>query len=369
MKKTIIVKPVPRISAQNRHEYYYRDGETAIPAGRTKARNASDRYGFVSAKDGKNLKTGMDKIIVNPYYNKSIDELPENIRPKGEWEMEYASLVNTEKITLQTYLEIVHNQPKGTYSSVRTMPDMTKMTPLKKEHVSSFLEEFGYRLVDGTNIITSGTPDSDLALLVLENHPKIAKSKEEVNPDIHNFYIANVEEELMEQTRQKDRFMELVAAGQDLLDNMNPFAAYQMGIILKLFKGKPTVTSVRKVIQEYVTTQTRTEKGSFEERFKDFMGIYNLLKGDTEERAKVYVMYLVRQAINESLFHISKGVYFWVSQRDNENWYSLGSSFNVIIDRFVQEYMVYDPDVIPENFFAYLEEEVSRKNLQVNSKK
>lgn len=369
MKKTIIVKPVPRISAQNRHEYYYRDGETAIPAGRTKARNAADRYGFVSAKDGKNLKTGMDKIITNPYYNKSIDEVAENIRPKGEWELQYEQLSSTEKITMQTYLEIVHNQPKGTYSPVRTMSDMTKMKPLNKEHLSSFLEEFGCRLVDGTNIFTSGTPDNDLAILVVENHPKIAPSREDVNPDMHNFYIANVDEELVEETKLKDRFMELVAAGQDLLDNMDSFVAYQVGVILKLFKGKPTMTAIRKVIQEFVTTQARTEKGTLEERYQMFMEIYKLAKGDTEARAKMYVMYLIRQAINESIFHVSKGSYFWVSQKDNENWYALGSSYKTIIDRFIQEYVAYDPGIVPENFFAYLEEEVGRKNLQVNNKK
>jgi hypothetical protein len=310
----------------------------------------------------------MNKIVLNPYYDLRIDDVPENIRPRGEWELKYDKISSQEKITLQTYLEIVHNQPEGTYSPVCTAPPMSKMKPLSRDQQATYLEDYGKRLVDGTNVIESGSQDGDLALLVVENHPKIAKSLDQANIDHHRFYISNVEEEKMEETRANDRYMELVAAGSDVINNMKPFIAYQIGIVLRIFKDKPTMSTIRKSLQDYVTKQTQTQFGSVDERYTDFMKVYKLAKGDQEERARLYITYLIQQAENSSVFHISDGRYIWVKQRENRNWYNLGTSIQTIIDRFVREYMVYDPEVTPENFFAYLEDEVAAKGLEVEDR-
>lgn len=365
--KKVHVKPVFRTSAQNRQDYYHRVGSTAVPSGRTRGRDVKIKFSFVRNSSGTKLMTGMDDLVINPYYEKELSDLPPGLRPRGEWEQRYDSIKDKEKITRQMLLEIRHNQPKGTYTSNVTIPMMSQMIPVATDHIPTALESYSLYLDDDLHVFEAGTIEGDLAIQLVQNHPKIAKTKDEINQDFHDFYISNVEEELIEENRKTDKFMELVAAGQDVLDNMDPFILYQIAIVLKLFKRKPTVTALRATMQKYVTDKARNEQGSLDQRHADFMALYKLAKGDHEARARLYMMYLVRQAINEQIFVLNKGNYFWPSQRAYDNWYRLGSNEKVIIDRFLKEYLIYDPE-LDENFFFALETEVDQRNLQIEKR-
>jgi hypothetical protein len=80
--------------------------------------------------------------------------------------------------------------------------------------------------------------------------------------------------------------------------------------------------------------------------------LYELLE---KEPDRVYIKYLVEQAVKNYVILMDGGKYIWRSQKGIDNLYSLGIKGHTVENLFLQEYEQYDPkDPNPDNAYVKL---------------
>lgn len=367
LNKKVFVIPVPRKSVQGRSDYDINltTGER-ISAGRTRARGAKIRLKF-SSSDGK-LNTGLDEVIDNPFYGTELNDLGSDIRPRQNWASIYDQEVKDKKtIPLQTIYELIDDVKPGTYTSVKNL--RSNDAAYNKGKAPSFLENFPIYLDDTMAVFTGSTSRGRLAILLLENHPKIANSKEEMNVSKHDFYLASDEEAAVKKKSVRSRIMETMANAKDLVTNYDKFTRFQVATVLKAVKDNQIIeTKVDNEIEEYVFVQKSTRNGgSQEERHEKFNDLYKLVKSGKEGKVRLYVKYLFQQAINNRIIVPSNAEYLWLSKKDYENVYRLGRDIDKIENIFYQEYLKYNPDIDELNWYKELEDELNRNGVTTQS--
>lgn len=361
-EKRVHVVKVPKVSYQKRGNYTTigPDG-VRRQANRQMARKVTRPFGFVSDKNNeKILITGLDNYVVNPYFDTDIEDIPISYRPKGPWENKWNDIRAKEKITLQLLYEIMDNVDEGYYASMKNTPSMSSPLANAKrfqELEPTFLEVFKIHLHEGTNVFKNSTQRGRLGILVLENHPRIAESKEEAdqNPDKYDFYIASAEEVLEESERKDNKYMEAIVRLSDVMDNYDSFVAYQFAVALKAVKGNVGTREAKKALREYIMSDKRVSGMTQMERWDQFNKVYVAFKDDINT---LYALYLVRQAYILSIFRDVSGKIVWATQKTRENLFDLGVNFNKVVDGFYQAMKTYDPDVDIDNMFAILEGEI-----------
>lgn len=364
-EKRIHVVKVPRISYQKRNNYTVvgPDG-TRRPANRQMARKVTRPFGFIS--DGNNekvLRTGLDEYVINPFYGvNDLDEIPASYRPKGSWENKWDDIRKKSKLTRQTLYEILDNVDEGTYRSDRNMPVMTSpnVSARRIENIEpTFLETFKVHLNEGTNVFKNSSQRGRLGILVLENHPKVAPSKEEadMDPNRYDFYIASAEEVLEESERRDSKYMEVIVRLSEVLENYDPFIAYQFAVACRAIKGNIGTREATRALREYIMDSKRIGGVEQTDRWDMFNRIYVAFKNDTNT---LYALYLVREAYMLGLFKDVSGKIIWATQKARENLYDLGVNFNKMVEGFYQAMSTYDPDLDLDNMYAILEREVKQ---------
>lgn len=367
---TVFVLPVKRVSVQGRGNYTISlpDG-TKVPAERTFHRDVQKTFAFASNKEGTKLITGLEKLIDNPYYQQELDDLPEEIRPKGDWAIKYEELLKPrQQITLQTFYEVLDNVPLGTYTSEKskiTMVNSFGFNSMFKEWTPTYLENFRIYLKDGTNVFTNKTSRGRLAIQLLRNHPRIAKSSSEVNINVHDFYIATEEESYINKRDSR----KLVSKGAVALEKLataseeDPFLLQMVAGAVGILKGVNTSRyKILDMLDNYIWEEKNINREKQEDRIRKFIDIVSLI--DTKEgRDKIYVKYLITMALQTNTFAISNGSIFWLSKRDS-NLFELGRDMQKIETGFLNDISKKESGL--EAPIIDLEEELKRKNIEVN---
>jgi len=354
LPKRMFVYPAPRQSAQGRGNYSYvtTDG-TQIPAGRTFAKKATKSYMFPSTPDNTKISTGLSEQIENPFKNKEFaDKYIGN-----QWTDKAEELQSKEYISKQTFLEVVHNRPAGTYTDEKKVKEAFDIEA--KEN--NFFERFSVSLVDDTNIFTSDDPEGALAMMLMYQNPKIANSKDTCNSSLHDFYIGQEHQALIEKSNKREKAGRAVAKLQHLKENYDGFALYKVAIVLGIVKG--TRISERVVIdrlEDYIWTQSK----DFTDKLDRFMSIASLLDDDTGIR-ELNMRYLVKQAMNTHTITISGGSFIWHSQKNIPNLYNLGRKEEMIWNMLSQEYIKYNPEIDDDNIYGKLINELRIKDIKV----
>jgi len=364
LNKKVFVIPVPRKSVQGRSDYDINlsTGER-ISANRTRARNAKVRVKFTSP-DGFKLKTGLDEVVDNPFYGLELDQIANDIRPRQYWASIYNEEVKDRKtLPLQTLYEIIDDQPKNSYTSVKNLrPADAKYNNGKAPTV---LEDFALYLDDNMAVFNGNTSRGRLAILLLENHPKVAKSREEANVTKHEFYLASDDEATARKKSERSKIMETMANTKDLTTNYDKFTRFQVASILNVVKDKQIIeTKVDNELEEFVFIQKSIRNGGTqEERHKKFNELYDLVKAGKDGKIKLYIKYMFKQALNYRIIVNSNAEYLWLSKKDHENVYRLGRDLDKIHNMFHQEYINYNPDIDEYNWYKELEEELVRTGI------
>lgn len=360
----IFVTNVPRKSVQGRDQYAYRlDDGTAISSGRTRSRGISIPFGFI--KRGKTLATGLDEMVDNPFYDLELTELNSDLKIGSNWFGKYDSVKAVKMISRQMLYEILDDVSEGTYTSQINTPSMSEVltdTNMLKDVRRTYLEGFRIYLNEGTNVFDSSTTRGRLAIQVCKNHPKIASNKNDVNESLHEFYIAEEEEGVRETNRKIDTVMEGLQKLGDLFAKYDMFTRYQMGVTLDIIAGDVSDSLVEMNLKNYIWEQKSNKQGSQVERINNFVEMFDLLARDKD---RLYIKYMLKQAVNSGIMMIQSGQYIWKSQKGIENLYRLGTSVSKIENMLFNEMEAYDPDSNAEdNVYYRLNNELKSKGIK-----
>lgn len=371
---TIFVNPVPRISPQGRDKQTYsfidpKTGELVVTQNMNKTRELgvgvvySFKYNPVTNK----LQTGLEEVIRNPFYELEVSDIMEQYGLSYNWTEPLKGIIKQSEIKKQTYFEILDNVNPEYYSSEIkgnvTIFNMTKSTRIPED--PNFLQRFSVVLYDGPNRFSDDTPRGRLAIQLIKNHNKIAHSKRDVNPAVHDFYISEENEAAIEKAKKQDIINEAIFNLVNLQKGGDDFLNYQVAILLTNKDGKPVLkgesspANVKRVLTEYIS-----ESSSQLENVEKFMKTISLLDGK-ENRERFNVMYLVQQAINTNVMSVKDGYYIWHSKSGTPNMYK-----HINYDKFIsllqnekKNWIVSDENVT--NWYADLFNEVKSKNIRV----
>lgn len=353
----MFVMPVPKVSPQGRHNYsFVKPDGTKIPAGRTFARRAEKRYCFPLSSDGMKIDTGLDVLVDNPFAENAEFS---NKYIKDQWIDKKEMLVTKEQITLQTYLEVIHNRPPGTYTSEKKVRKALDSDAVE----NNFFENFSVAFEDGTNVLTSETIEGQLAMLLVKRNPSFAASKSVCNPSLHDFYIGEEHEAVIEKTNRRKNQARAIARLQTIKDHFDEFTLYQIAIVLRLVKGRVNHNIVEKLLDDYLWEQTK----DLEQKLSKFERLVKDIE-KSENKQRLYLWYIFQQAINERVIGIVNGNYLWHSKKHIQNLYNLGTKQDAILNQFYTEMLAYNPDIEAENFYGDLLVELENKGVKLIEK-
>lgn len=351
----MFVYPAPRQSVQGRGSYSFvsMDG-TQIPAKRTFAKNARKTYMFPSSIDNSKINTGMSEQIENPFKNKEFADK----YISSNWLDQKEKLEGLDYISKQTYYEVCHNRPAGTYTDEKKVK--TPFDP--KAEDTNFFERYKVELVDDTNVFSSDDPDGALAMMCMYINPLIANSKDECNPSIHDFYIGQEHEIQIEKQNKRSKISKAISKLVHIKDNYDEFTLYQLGIVLEVIKGTNiSNTIVVERIEDYIWNNSTKQMSNID----NFQKYANMIT-DSSKLVQFQVEYLIRQAINVSAIGISGGRYIWHSQQGIDNLYNLGTRGSAVYNLFAVEKAKYNPELEDDNIYGKLIRELKTKGIRVD---
>lgn len=349
----MFVYPGPRVSPQGRGNYtYVRSDGTQIPAGRTFHRKAEKRYCFPSSKDNTKINTGLEELIENPFQS---DEMIAKY-VKDQWQDKADMLKAKDQITLQTYLEVMHNRPPGFYTNEKKVAKAfdTEAT------ANSFFESFSVALADNTNVFTSDSIEGQLAMLLMKANPSIANSRSEYNPSLHDFYIGQEHEAAQELATKRRKQASAIAKLATIYEKFDDFTYYQIAIALRLVIGPINTVTVKEKLDDYLWIQSK----DLNTRIDHFMNLVKDIESK-EGKERLYIKYLFQQAINTRVISVANGSFIWHSKKGVQNLYNLGTKEANILAMFYTEMLKYDPGLKADNFYGDLVAELLGKGVRM----
>lgn len=366
--KVLYVLPVERQSAQGRHNYSVDlSNGTRVSIGRSKAKGINIPVGFV--RNGGKLQTGLDEILDNPFYGLDINEVPDEDKPGSHWVDKFKEISGREKIDKQTLYEYLDNVPQGTYTSKvgrSTMAEIGANLQQFLREQETFLEGFSIYLHEGTNRFEDSSQRGRLGILICENHPKISRSRDLVNPDEHEFYIGSEEEAVVLKNRKIDKVMDAVADLKILRRDHPAIDSYMVAVVLDLVKGDVKPSTMELLLKDYIWEPKKTNFGTQEERIMKFNDSYELLKDNPD---RFYIRYLMKQALNSGVFLVSGARHLmWPNKKGYPNLYDLGTNYQKVENMFLEQYKLFEPmdnpDQEPENWYRDLENDLKMRGIK-----
>jgi hypothetical protein len=368
---TIYVNPIPRISAQGRHKQLFtlisKTGE-AVPTtamNKNKEFGVPSEYSFRLNPNTNKLTTGLDKLIENPFKGLEPSSIMEEYSLGQEWLKILEQLVKQEQIKLQTKFEIMDNVAYNFYTSDVTGTIFQSNWKANLDKPRNFLETFKIILYDGPNSFSDDSPRGRLALALIKNHPKIAKTKVEANTAVHDWYISEENEALLEKVKKRDVIEDAIWKWGELKNKSTPYIIYQLGSLLKTYdgnviiKGKMNDASVKSQVSDYLNDSTSHQMDNIEK----FNKLYSMLE-TKDDKQRFQAMYIIQQALNTSVIGIRDGFYIWHSKSAQDNIYK-HTSYDALVSTIQREYVNYNPKDTVANWYKDLYDEVSNKGAWV----
>ena len=362
----MFISPVPRKSVQGRGEYVYvKPDGTPVPADRSFAKDAEKRYSFPQTVDGTSLNTGLDRLVSNPWYNKTKESIRENLPAHlqigASWNKEFDRVIADEQISKQFELEVRFNLEEGTLTSQKNLDHRFKQR--KKDAVPTFLEKFYVILYDRANRFEDTTLRSALVQELAKVSGKIASSKANSNPSMHHFYISEENEADIERTIKADIVNDAIADLVMLRRNHDPFFAYQVAVVLKKIKGAVAPVTVKDTLNEFIASSNKRQLNNI----KQFNNIIKLIAKGAEGMNKLWIMYCLQQAVNTNVISISGGSYIWHSKKGIDNLHNLGTNQKTVLKLFYEEFQKFQgEDDETENWYKDLLIELRSKGVKLS---
>ena len=359
----LFISPVPKVSAQGRDKQTYSFYDSTIGQvkssgkliGNTRAKDAQVVLKFTPNFDTLEYKTGLDEKILNPYKGNTEMGFPENI-------------VNQEYITLQTFYEIQDGVPFGTYTSkMKSNANIFNFSFLNKNAVLpevTFIENFQLTLYDRVNRFDDTTARGRFAILLLKNHPRIAASKQVMNPVVHQFYISSENEAVEEQRKKQDLIDTATFEKVSLFRNTSEFKTYQVAVLCTqkdstpIVKGNANFETCKERISSFLS-EGRQQK----ENIEKFLNIVELSK-NKNEKARFEIKYLIQQAFNTDIFTSRDGYIWWLSKASTPNM-GKHADLQKLENILLTEYLAFNPEADVTNWYSELLKELIAKKVRI----
>lgn len=376
--KTIHAVPVERMSPQGRHNQVYsfiNEQQELVQTRtmkRTKEENVITKVDFPRSSSRNKILTGLDELIKNPFYGMDANELLETYSlNSSSWRESLEKITSLEKIKKQTYYEVLDGVDEDTYTSKVTY-DITNPSSYRgKDKEKNYLEQFSVILYPRTNSFSSDTPRGRLAIQALLEQAKIgsskiAPSKLDVNPSTHEFYLTVDNEEEIEKTTKRDMVKKAMHYLYVLENDYTEFDAYKIATILtnvnneSLVKGRVSNGAVKSALDAYINATASIQENNID-TFIDLFEEYKSMEG----AERCLIKYYIQQAINNGVIIIRDGKYLWPSQKSKPNIYDRGYDYEKMVNFFVQEYVIFNPDdKETTNYYQELFLELIDKNVR-----
>ena len=356
--KNIFLIPVERSSPQGKDRSMIEIGNRARPRRANRPAEAQYPLSFEIDHTIKMVRSGMDGMITNPYSDAS--ELP------VRWKEHASEVLDKKELTVQEYMEILNNVPKGTYNPISTVYSMAEVQADRKKLVESkntALTSFTYYL-DFNNItpLSWANPKDRLAIFAAYMSQKIANSKAEVSPSHHEFYIANESDTLDKKQEIRRTKTQAVSLLSKVLES-NVFVQYQFAVLLKIGRGEMTQMQIDDELSSYVWSDKKINDLSSRERIRNFMELYEYYQTKPD---KFYIDYLVEQAKNTGVFRLSNNKFYWISQRDsNEALYDLGYNLDKFKSKLKEEKELLTAETEDDNIYHMLLTDLDKKQTRL----
>lgn len=372
----LFVNPVQRVSAQGRHLQNYMilnpmTGE--VLPGQPKNKNREDsvgaNYGFLINFQSRKLVTGLDEVVPNEFYKLEPYQISiEHSLDYDEWKNILEKVVESEKIKLQTLYEIKAGTSPGYYTNeLKNIPLFNSIQSIKGGNDMPYLAGFSVTLYPRPNRFTDETPRSRLAIQVLKNNPRIAKSASEVNPDLHDFYISEENEAQKVRNEKKKLVKKAYYHLATLEQEATSFRRYQIASLCTLADGTPLIngdvseTKVEDALNSYISE----DNGDFKRNSEKFIELCELSK-TKQGSDKLNIMYLIRQAQNNNIIVARDGYFVWMKMQDKPN-VGRFTDYDKMVAFFLKEWKNYIPqDSEVTNWYAELEREVKIRGVRMD---
>ena len=285
-KRTLVLVPTKKESAQGRHLQSRQSGNGVAIMGQNRAQGTKIPLRFYRDKGLNRLITGLDKVYPNPYYGKDITEIDADYRPKGHWIQIYDKLSAQKEITLQTFYECLDGVKEDTYTDIVTQRTMANSMHVPREQFAELfkrteLQDFSILLdANLTAVFDNTTKRGRLGIAVIEacvgTGKIIAESLEEVDINVHDWVITTIEEANKTKTSVLDASMKAMADMHSVINDYDTFVKKQVAVLLEVSDGQDVISTVDTNLKFYVFDQKKTRQGKYEERLTKFNKVYNL---------------------------------------------------------------------------------------------
>jgi len=377
--KVVVVNPVPRISVQGRHKQVFtmvsNTGEL-IPTknmNKTKEPDVPTVYTFMLDSERGKLITGLEEQIINPFKDREMGELMQEFNLPNAWIDILHNIVNQDKITLQTYYEILDGVDPDKYTSKSGASIFDYKGSLKEAPEPTFLEKFQVILYDYPNRFiddnTVRTSRQRLAIQLIKNHNKISASRNGVNESIHAFYISEENESEKMLNKKRDVIKKGIKALGTLQEKHTDYMQHKVASLLTYVNNKPVIKEkvnserLKAVLDDYIMDDGNNQLNYIDK----FLTIYGLTDS-VEGTIKLNIMYLIQSALNTVVMSIRDGNYIWHSKSDVPNVYKF-NNYEKMLSFFITEYKQYNSkDKSISNWYKELLDEVRTKDVWLEEK-
>ncbi len=359
----LIVKPVQRNSVQGRHLHQYRmkagNNELVADTRKTKVANATETLVLHRDSTGTRYRTGLEEVIPNPFGD-NIADVISNYNLSNKW-LENGRLekvLASDKISMQTYLEILAGVDPDTYTPV--IPKNNFIGAFAKEDASmTELQRLKIVLYDSANVFNTASPRGRLVIQILKHHPAIALNRDVINPNVHRWYIAEENEDSVESKRTNDLINEAIAELY-MLTKKEPFdVLYQFGTLLtdgndkSIVRGKTQMLVLEDKLNKYIKEKTKYQIQNIT-KFLDAIKLFRT------NRESFFVETLVQAGFTYDVISVTNGIVYWDSMKNAPEYYKWSSIRN-FKEFLLTEFNKYNPVEKQESIFkTYLNELIQR---------
>jgi len=369
MKKHIAtvmyIEPLQRTSVQGRAAYtYITPGGEAVNAGRSFAKDVGKVHNFPANADGTSIVTKLSRMVDNPWYGKEPsnvnDGLPEHYHVGADWMNQVTRLVKDHQITKQLELEVRFNKPEGFLTDKKNLH--YDIRSRNKTAEPNYLETFKAIFYDRTNRFDDTTLRSALIMELARVAKRIAPTKNEANPSKHDFYIGVEDQAVVEKNYKQDIINDAITDLTLLRRNHTGFVRYQIAIVLGLVKGMVSEATLKGAFNNYITLNSKDQMNNIEK----FNEIITMLAEGRKGLEKLWIKYLLKQAVNVNVMGIKSGHYLWYSKKGIDNLFDLGSNETKVYKLIYDEFIKYGEEDVVENLYKDLLEELKYKGVKTD---
>lgn len=288
------------------------------------------------------FKTALDELIDNPLEGKEIAYILQTYPVHSSYRELLPNIVKQTKISKQQLLEIEEGLELNVLTSVAKPNDPNMPLSIERTLISKHVIQMG----QGANIFKPTNLKNKLSILALKANDSVANSKQDVNPNIHRFYIMNEAMELSSEIYTIDLENKAIAAlvtiqnDEKLINKVGSQIKYGNNF---LFNGYYSLDHGKKVLNDLIKVKGRNQK----ENITNFLKVVDNFKNNKP----AFIMgYYAAKAISNSILYYKEGNLYWGSRRNTHPELHKFSNYNEFVKTLIKEFPNYVKDPEAEGY-------------------